>query len=73
MKLEDAERIVELALDHGHDMELREDYSGRGMYGKETTAVIGDAYMIYWAAGALGISPKALRVDSMGKSDTIVY
>lgn len=56
--------IAELLVDTGYGLEIYEEYSGRGMYGKTTTAVtcdnvsqfmesVGEAFMdmIYEAAG----------------------
>ena len=39
MDQEIAEAIVEQAKDAGYEVSLYEGYSGRGMYGKETTAI----------------------------------
>jgi hypothetical protein len=40
MKIEIAEIIVNAAEEIGLDMSLRENYSGRGMFGKTTTGII---------------------------------
>ena len=41
MELKLAEKIVNICLHNSsHEIELREDYSGRGMFGKTTAAVI---------------------------------
>ena len=37
-----AETLVQALEDEGIDAELREDYSGRGMYGKTTAGVVFD-------------------------------
>lgn len=44
MELEIAKRIVKAGEDMGLDISLREDYSGRGMYGKKTTGIITDQF-----------------------------
>jgi hypothetical protein len=41
MKLEHAKLIVNAANDMGAEVTLRENYSGRGMYGKTTAGVVG--------------------------------
>jgi hypothetical protein len=35
--------IAEMLIDYGNDLSLHENYSGRGMYGKTTTAITGDS------------------------------
>jgi hypothetical protein len=35
--------IAEMIIDYGNDLSLYEDYSGRGMYGKTTTAITCDS------------------------------
>lgn len=42
MNRELAEALVQALEDEGIDAELREDYSGRGMYGKTTAGVVFD-------------------------------
>lgn len=42
MKKEHADMIQEAANVIGLDVETRDDYSGRGMYGEEVSAVVGD-------------------------------
>ncbi len=41
MRPETAKVIIEAAKEMGKEVTLRDDYSGRGMYGKQTAAVIG--------------------------------
>jgi hypothetical protein len=41
MKLEVAQKIVEAADMIGLDVQIREGYSGRGMFGKSTTGLVG--------------------------------
>jgi hypothetical protein len=36
------EEVAEILFNHGHSIEVMDDYSGRGMYGKMTTAVTCD-------------------------------
>ena len=40
MDLELAETLVQVLEDEGIEAELRESYSGRGMYGRETAGVV---------------------------------
>lgn len=35
--------IAEMLINYGNDLSLHEDYSGRGMYGKTTTAITCDS------------------------------
>ena len=42
MKKQHADMIQEAANVIGLDIETRDDYSGRGMYGNEVSAVVGD-------------------------------
>lgn len=50
--------------------EVREGYSGRGMYGDECWGIVGDATKIIEVAGAHGLF--GANMDSMGR-DSIVY
>jgi hypothetical protein len=43
MKLDFAEKIVDMMQNFGIEAELRSDYSGRGMMGKQTAAIVTDA------------------------------
>ncbi len=49
--------------DDGYEAEVRDDYSGRGMYGKETHAVVTDASPVTFAAI---VGTDSFRADSMG-------
>lgn len=40
MDLELAETLVQVCEDYGIEVSLRESYSGRGMYGKDTAGVV---------------------------------
>lgn len=51
--------------------EVREGYSGRGMYGDECWGIVGDATKILAVAGAHGLIDGA-NMDSMGRN-SIVY
>ena len=72
MKLEHAQQIVEYLEDEGTEARLYKGYSGRAMYGRETSGVVsasvGD---ITYAMGALGIKER-IQTDSMGL-DIIAY
>jgi hypothetical protein len=88
MKIETAKAIVEAANVIGLEVQLREDYSGRGMYGSTTAGVIGDPGDITacaaYAAFVQGEEGKdveneemvedlrSMRSDSMGR-DMIYY
>ena len=77
MQLEHAQMILEEieGLDIGEC--LYEDYSGRGMYGKTTAAVVADqAFTVFEAIGRLkerGELPDTLKaqVDSLGRGYVI--
>ena len=43
MKLDFAEKVVDMLQNFGVEAELRTDYSGRGMMGKTTAAIVTDA------------------------------
>jgi hypothetical protein len=72
MKLENASKIFYYLEDKGTPVEIFEGYSGRGMYGEETTGIVVDNAMdVAHAMGHLGIEDNQ-RTDSMGLQ-TIVY
>ena len=68
MKLETAKLIEKAAEVLGVKVKIYEDYSGRGMFGRTTTAIVGDQSDItratMWAAYELGR-------DSLEDSDPI--
>ena len=72
MDLTDAERVVEV----GGSGFKKIDYSGRHMYGRRTTAVVGpNMQKILVAAARAGIAPDTMdtwRSDALGL-DTVVY
>lgn len=73
LELEELQELVDEACDYvqyGY-IEVRDDYSGRGMYGKSVPAVVSDDDIrpaLFYAAGVLGIdySEVPQRIDSMG-------
>jgi len=67
MTLEDAKKIV--ANSEDGELEVRENYSGRGMYGKTTVGVVGYQSDIQEAAQAAGVRVSSLKWDRMGKLD----
>ena len=72
MKLDYAEQIVEYMETEGTKASLYEGYSGRGMYGRETSGVVAESVGdVTYAMGALGIKER-IQTDSMGL-DVIVY
>ncbi len=72
MTLTDATAIVTRAADDGTDLDLRTDYSGRGMYGETTAAVVGARGDISHYAEACGIDVRGLEWDNMGL-DYVAY
>jgi hypothetical protein len=71
MKIETATLLKQAADDIGVELELRDDYSGRCMYGATTAAIIGTTTDIIKAtaaaAGQLGIMVE--RADHEGGAD----
>ena len=73
-----AKRIVDACENQGYDADIYEGYSGRGMYGSETTGVTADSKSVIIQSiinesklfDDLNISE--LRSDSMGL-ETIIY
>ena len=57
-----AKHIIAAAEVIGLELDLREDYSGRGMYGNETVAIVGGdrefRQAICYAAGTIDSQPK---------------
>lgn len=74
LDLEQLEELVDNAENYvggWTEIEVREDYSGRGMYGKSVPAVVADNDIrpaLFYAAGELGIDFDEVpqRLDSMG-------
>ena len=66
MQLSNAKEIVEHLEGEGENAYVMKDYSGRGMFGSKTAAVIADdASDVLIAMGTLGIKDSK-RQDSMG-------
>lgn len=74
MKLEMAQAIVQTAYGHGLRVSLRAEYSGRGMFGKTTAAVVGSRSDITEAIFYMTKSDSlpTFRWDNMGK-DEVAY
>ena len=79
MDRETAKQIFQALEDNGVIAYHREHYSGRGMYGDTTDAIVTDdeqgSGIVYWAAGQTGIALHEIerfRTDSMGLG-TVVY
>lgn len=77
MNLETAEKIIEYIADNFYtlDVEIYEDYSGRGMFGETCVGFVTDTpWAIWYACGALEIPEADIPtcMDSMGLS-TIIY
>jgi len=87
MQLEVAKKLVASADEVGVELEVLEDYSGRGMFGKSTTAVefntVQDLFAAFYSLGmddgqeseesgeSEEINFSSLRIDSLGKSQII--
>ena len=72
MKLKDAKAIFDMLTERGEEVELHEEYSPRGGFGKTTAAVSGDQLVVAWAGGVLGIEPWSWNSDSLGLN-SVVY
>ena len=84
MDIKVAKLIVESAEENNVDLTLYEDYSGRGMFGKETAGIVGSDTTIMLAVAIAArnlLNPefdqliqeiKNIRTDSLGR-DTIYY
>jgi hypothetical protein len=86
-KMEIFEVVAEVLKEsHGYDASVRDDYSGRGMYGEKVPAIVTDAPSVLVGATfatvmlndyeaqeyeVLEVTP--MRVDSMGKSAMVYY
>lgn len=68
MNIDTAREIVKTLKSDGFDeAELREEYSGRGMYGKTTAGIVIDTIgFVYYAMGRLNLEFVELREDNMG-------
>ena len=64
MELDTARCIVEVAENHDIYLDLREDYSGRGMYGKTTAGVVGSFKELIAAVAAAGVSLEEGSADA---------
>lgn len=84
VKLDTAQQIVKAAEFMGIDAELREDYSGRGMYGKATAAVVIGSWTKFAAAVAQAAvdsldhdeviaDVEKAKWDNMGRSEMVIY
>lgn len=70
MKLEHAKLIVAVAEGFGYDIRLYENYSGRGMFGKTTSGVVGALPEIVSCIAAVGVDLGSL-LNAQGKSEGI--
>ncbi len=89
MYLDTANVLKEIIEDLGEECTVREDYSGRGMYGKETSAIVIDNQNLITMALARKIHSKeeidstfidameelqhGFDVDNMGKDKVVIY
>jgi hypothetical protein len=61
-----AERMVEAIENEGGEASIRDEYSGRGMYGRTTCAVVAESRgELYAAAGIENV--RNIRIDNMGR------
>ncbi len=78
MNIDQANQVADILVsDFNMNVEVREDYSGRGMYGASVPAFVlhaGDEQFVGYVFGMLGISEDAMpqRSDGMGMS-TVLY
>jgi len=87
MKMKFAKKLTQVAEENGFELSLYEGYSGRGMYGKSTTAVTGSLNSLIMS---VAVSSKEIaesdndfeefvrsmgmvQKDSMGKDDLVFY
>lgn len=71
MLLETAKLIVVAAEDIGYEIQLRESYSGRGMYGKTTSGIVCDNlgdFVGAVAQAAANLADAETHVESEGMS-----
>lgn len=74
MTKEQAEDIVRIAGEKELEVEMRDDYSGRGMMGRRTYAVVGYASDIQECIDDSEVCyEEDFRTDSMGKSHSVYY
>lgn len=66
MKTEHSKKIMDVAEEEGLDLRLRERYSGRFMYGRETHAIVGSWAEVMDAVSLAGLRPSDFRQDQMG-------
>lgn len=76
MKIEQAQAIKDAIEEtYGDECRIDESYSGRGMYGKETAALIvcsSAEHSVVGTAATLGF-PHHFRVDNMGRDSIVIY
>jgi len=85
MKLKYAQALVQASKDNDLELELYEGYSGRGMYGDRTSAIVGDFNQLLACVALVSreLEEKDLedfvrsfiniRQDSMGRSSQVFY
>ncbi len=79
MTADQAENIVDALSEYGVDAEVREDYSGRGMYGNSVPAIVINDERVLMTIGYVGatldieLEDLPRRTDSMGRDSIIVY
>lgn len=79
MNPDTAEELAERASDLTHNhIEVRDDYSGRGMYGAQTIAFVGPPDMvaaIAYAAAEMDLpyDDVPARTDQMGRDNIVLY
>ena len=67
MDAETAKGIVDAADIEGIEIQLREDYSGRGMYGRTTSAIVVDS----WGELLAGVARYAGDLDPIEQDEQI--
>lgn len=74
MTKEQAEDIMRIAEEREFEIEMRDDYSGRGMMGQRTYAVVGYSSDILECIDESEVCYEVdFRTDSMGKNSSVYY
>lgn len=70
MKLTTAQALVEASMGSDHELDLYENYSGRGMYGESTAGVVCDDFAAF--ATALAAMLQTIADDEPGLCDRFI-
>lgn len=67
-------KAAEILADYNYELEVYEDYSGRGMYGSTTTGIVGSQSDLFSAIGEVMMSGDEEDIEIVGtalREDTI--